>query len=60
MRCSVFIATSLDGYIATEDGRVDWLDAVGNLELNHWLTKFHYAMPDNPSNRDGSGTRLVD
>lgn len=30
MKCSVYIATSLDGFIATNDGGVDWLHAAGN------------------------------
>ncbi|MGF1718536.1 dihydrofolate reductase family protein [Vibrio kyushuensis] len=30
MKCSVFIATSFDGFIATQDGGVDWLHTSGN------------------------------
>jgi len=30
MKCSVYIATSADGYIATPDGGVDWLHSAGN------------------------------
>lgn len=29
MKCSVFIAPSVDGYIATEDGGVGWLETAG-------------------------------
>ncbi|MGI9319072.1 MAG: dihydrofolate reductase family protein [bacterium] len=29
MKCSVFIATSVDGFIAKKDGSVDWLHTVG-------------------------------
>lgn len=34
MKCSVYIATSVDGYIATPDGGVDWLHTSGNLEAD--------------------------
>jgi dihydrofolate reductase len=34
MKCSVFIATSADGYIATLKGGVDWLHSAGNLEAD--------------------------
>lgn len=39
MKCSVYIATSADGYIATSAGAVDWLHNAGNLDAD---------MGDNP------------
>jgi dihydrofolate reductase len=30
MKCSAYIATSADGFIATKDGSVDWLHSAGN------------------------------
>ena len=32
MKCSVYIATSVDGFIAKNDGSVDWLHSAGNSE----------------------------
>jgi|TARA_B110000908_G_scaffold134570_1_gene159096 dihydrofolate reductase len=34
MKCSVYIATSADGYIAMPDGAVDWLHTTGNLDAD--------------------------
>ncbi|MEH6548691.1 MAG: dihydrofolate reductase family protein [Pseudomonadales bacterium] len=34
MKCSVYIATSADGYIAEEDGSVGWLDTAGNPDAD--------------------------
>ncbi len=34
MKCSVYIATSSDGYIATPNGGVDWLHTAGNLDAD--------------------------
>ncbi|QIZ77536.1 dihydrofolate reductase family protein [Ferrimonas lipolytica] len=34
MKCSVYIATSADGYIATAEGSVDWLHSAGNREAD--------------------------
>ena len=34
MKCSVYIATSADGYIATHEGGVDWLHTAGSSEAD--------------------------
>ncbi|WP_350286098.1 dihydrofolate reductase family protein [uncultured Croceitalea sp.] len=34
MKCSVYIATSVDGFIAKPDGNVDWLHTAGNLNAD--------------------------
>ena len=34
MKCSVYIATSADGYIATPEGDVDWLHTAGNPDVD--------------------------
>jgi dihydrofolate reductase len=34
MKCSVYIATSADGYIATPEGNVNWLHTAGNPDAD--------------------------
>jgi dihydrofolate reductase len=34
LKCSAFIATSVDGYIASRDGAVDWLESAGYPEAD--------------------------
>ena len=34
MKCSVYIAISVDGFIAKEDGSVDWLHTAGNVDVD--------------------------
>jgi dihydrofolate reductase len=39
-RCSVFIATSLDGFIARRDGAIDWLSIVEAAGEDYGYAKF--------------------
>ena len=40
MKCSVYIATSVDGFIAKEDGSVDWLQIAGNTEVDMGMNEY--------------------
>jgi len=51
MKCSIFIAPSIDGFIATEDGGVHWLETAGKMlsekEASSDLMKhFNMSMPN--------------
>lgn len=41
MRCSVYIAQSLDGFIARRDGRLDWLSRVERAGEDYGYQRFH-------------------
>ncbi len=43
VRLSVFIATSLDGYIATPDGRLDWLEEAAAGEGDYGYEEFLHS-----------------
>jgi dihydrofolate reductase len=41
MRCSVYIAMSLDGFIARRDGSIDWLSSVERAGEDYGYKHFH-------------------
>lgn len=43
-RCSVYIATSLDGYIARPDGGIDWLSAVERPGEDYGFAAFYASV----------------
>lgn len=43
-RCSIFIAASLDGFIARPDGRIDWLAAVERPGEDYGYAEFFEAV----------------
>ena len=44
MQCSVYIATSLDGFIARADGRIDWLGIVERGGEDYGYGVFHQSI----------------
>lgn len=41
MQCSVYIAASLDGFIARSDGGIDWLSTVQQAGIDYGYKAFH-------------------
>lgn len=57
MKCSIFIAPSVDGYIATEDGGVHWLETAGRPvskaeESSELMNHFNMSMSNFMQNID--------
>ena len=50
MKCSVYIATSADGFIARNDGSVDWLETAGNPSAG--TTDSYVELPEYMTNVD--------
>ena len=44
MQCSVYIATSLDGFIARPDGGIDWLSLVERPGEDYGYGRFHASV----------------
>jgi dihydrofolate reductase len=44
MQCSVYIAASLDGYIARSDGGIDWLSIVDRAGEDYGYQSFHQSV----------------
>ncbi len=44
MQCSVYIAVSLDGFIARTDGRIDWLSMVERPGEDYGYQRFHASI----------------
>jgi len=44
MKCSVYIAASVDGFIARSDGAIDWLGAVERPDEDYGYKAFHASI----------------
>ena len=44
VQCSVYIAMSLDGFIARSDGRIDWLSLVERSGEDYGYQRFHESI----------------